>query len=410
VLDLLHRTFQSLRAHALRFTLTSLGILWGTAMLTILVSYNDGYDRHFQAQIDKVGPRIVYVFPGVKVKARVGERGSRPVELENDDPEHVAALHSVEFAAPNLWLGLQVHRFERATKLLWTFGVSPATAAIRNYEVADGRFLRDEDLEESARVVFLGATAARRLFGRRPAVGRTIQIEGIPFSVVGVGREKGDQIVSFGPRDDELSLIPITTAQRRFTHEDRIGAMILAPITREASQDAIRHVRQVLGLRHDFRPDDERALSFFNIQGAVQLIDALGLGVEIFLTSAGLITLLVGAVGVINIMLVVVGERTREVGLRKALGASDRDVFVQFLAEALAMTVIAGALGGVLGWLAVDWLGSQVAESLIYRTPYLEWSTVVLLALTLVGIGLASGVIPARRAARIDPAISLRSL
>jgi putative ABC transport system permease protein len=276
--------------------------------------------------------------------------------------------------------------------------------------VADGRFLRDPDVERSARVVFLGAKAARRLFGRRPAVGRTIQIEGIPFSVVGVGREKGDQIVNIGPQDDELSLIPITTAQRRFTREDRIGGMIFAPTTREASQEAIRRVRQVLGLRHDFHPDDDRALSFFNIQGAVKLIDTLGLGLEIFLTSAGLITLLVGAVGVMNIMLVVVGERTREVGLRKALGASNRDVFVQFLAEAVAMTLIAGALGGVLGWLAVGWLGSQVPESLAYPTPYLEWSTAALLALTLVGVGLASGVIPARRAARIDPAISLRSL
>ncbi len=410
MLDLLHRTYQSLRAHALRFTLTSMGILWGTAMLTILVSYNDGYDRHFRAQIDKVGPRIVYVFPGVKLKQRVGERGSRPVELENDDAEHVAALHSVEHAAPNLRVGLQVHRFERTTKLLWTFGVTPATAAIRNYEVAEGRFLRDEDVEKNERVVFLGAKAARRLFGRRPAVGRTVQIEGIPFSVIGVGREKGDQIVNIGPRDDELSLIPITTAQRRFTREDRIGAMVFAPRARKASEDAIRQVRQVLGLRHHFRPDDDRALAFVDIQEVVKLLDALGLGTEIFLTSAGLITLLVGAVGVMNIMLVVVGERTREVGLCKALGASNRDVFVQFLAEALAMTVIAGALGGVLGGLAVEWIGSRVPETLVYPTPYLEWSTVALLALALVGVGLASGVIPARRAARIDPAISLRSL
>lgn len=409
--DVVLGALRSLRAHALRFALTGMGIVWGTAMLTVMLSYTDGYEVHFREQIDKVGPRIVWAFPGVQIKPRVGERGARPVELENEDAASLAALHSVEQAAPNLWVGLQIHRRERTTKLLWTYGVGAATAAIRNIEVAEGRFIDEEDVARGAPVVFLGATAARRLFDRQPAVGRTVHIESLPFRVIGVGRAKGDQIVNMGPKDDELSLVPITTAQRRFTRDDAPGVLIFAPSERERSQEAMRHVRQVLGTRHGFRPDDERALSFFDIQEAAGLVNAVGLGLEVFLTSAGLITLLVGAIGVMNIMLVVVGERTREVGLRKAIGASQGAIFVQFLAETLAVTSLAGILGGGLGWLGVRALGAAIPqESLMAWRPTLEPSTAVGVALVLVAVGLAAGLLPARRAARIDPAISLRSL
>ncbi len=410
MLDLLLRTARSLRAHATRFTLTSMGIVWGTAMLTVLTAYNDGYERHFKAQIDKVGPRVVWMFPGIVVKDRVGERNARRVELENEDPAHVAALLRVEHAAPQLMVGARIHRSGRTTKLLWTYGMSPESASIRSLEVAQGRFLSQADVESSARVVYLGAVAAERMFGEREAVGRRVHIEGVPFRVVGVGREKGDQIVNLGPRDDELSLIPITTAQRRFTHDDSIGAMVFAPTTREGTFAAQDDVRELLGLRHGFVPEDDRALSFVSVREAAQVIDALGLGLEIFLTSAGLVTLLVGAIGVMNIMLVVVGERTREVGLLKALGASQRAIFLQFLAEAVAMTSVAGLVGGVLGWAFVQWLASVVPDATLAPRPYLEPGTAVVLAAVLVGVGIASGVWPARRASRIEPAISLRSL
>ena len=409
--DMLIGTWQSLRGHALRFTLTSLGIVWGTAMLTLLLSYTDGYEQHFTRQIEKVGPRVVYTFPGVQLKDRVGERGARPVELENEDADHVAALASVERSSPNLWVGLTAHRSGRTTKLLWTYGVTQEMAAIRSIEVAEGRFLEAEDVDEARRVVFLGAEAAKRVFGRQTAVGRRVHIDSLPFRVVGVARRKGDQIVNMGPNDDELSLVPVTTAQRAFVRDDRAGVLMFAPTRRELSGVAIGHVRQVLGLRHGFRPADERALDFFDIQEAVRIIDALGIGLRVFLSSAGLVTLIVGAVGVMNIMLVVVGERTREVGLRKAIGASDRDIFVQFLAETTVVTVSAGALGALLGWLAVGWLASLLpSDGVMAIRPLLEPSTSLGIAGMLVLVGIASGVLPARRAARIDPAISLRSL
>jgi putative ABC transport system permease protein len=345
------------------------------------------------------------------MKDRIGERGGRPIELENEDAQKVAALDGVSHAAPNLWAGLRVHRVDRTSKLLWVQGVTDQSQAIRALEPETGRFVSARDVAEAARVVYLGAAAAERLFGTRAALGRTVHIDGQPFSVIGVGRKKGDQVVNMGPKDDELSLIPVTTAQRRFTHSDDPGVIIFSPTVRAESKAAIENVREVLGLEHRFRPGDDRAVSFFDIQDSVGLINALGAGVSIFTLTAGLITLLVGAVGVMNVMLVVVGERTREVGLRKALGASDRAVFVQFLAESVAITALAGALGGALGGAAVAGLAALIPpENAMSPRPYLEPGTVMLIAGLLVAVGVVAGVVPARRAARIDPAISLRAI
>jgi len=408
--DLLVVTLRTVRAHALRFFLTSMGIVWGTAMLTVLLAYTDGFERHFQRQIDKIGPRVVYAFPGIRVKERVGERGAHPVELHNTDVEHIASLDSVERASPNLWVGLTNHRRDRTSKLLWTYGVGADAASIRSIDVAEGRFVSATDVATDAHVVFLGAKAKERLFGRDEAVGRTVHLDSFPFRVIGVAARKGDQILNMGPNDDELSLIPVTTAQRLFTHDDKPGVVIFAPSRRELSEPARRQVRHLMALHHDFSPDDERALGFFDIQDAVKVIDALGLGLQLFLGSAGLVTLLVGATGVMNIMLVVVGERTREVGLRKAVGATDRAIFVEFLAEAVAVTVLAGAAGGLLGCGLVALAASAVPADQVFRSPpELRATTAIAIACVLAAVGIAAGVLPARRASRVPPAVSLRA-
>ena len=408
--DLLHETARSLRAQALRFLLTSMGIVWGTAMLITLTAYTDGYDVHFQREIARVGPNVVWALPGVRVEGRAGERGGRPIELELDDAQHVAAVESVELVSAELHLGLRVHRHGRRTKLLWTFGVTEDMARIRNIEVARGRFIAAHDVQEAARVLFLGHAAAQRLFGSEAAVGKLVHIDSIPFRVIGVASHEGEQIVNVGPKDDELALIPATAAQRSFTYSDNAGVMILTPRSPEQGPAAIRSVRSILGLRHDFRPADDLALDFFDIRKAVDVIQQVGLGLHLFLTITGLITLLVGVIGVTNIMLVVVSERTEEIGLRKAVGASSRAIFVQFLAETLAVTVLGGIAGSALGWMLVR--GAQAAtppDQTFAPMPLLEGSSVIALGLLLVSAGVAAGVLPARRAARIEPAVTLRS-
>jgi putative ABC transport system permease protein len=409
--DLLSETLRSIRAHSLRFGLTSLGIVWGIAMLTYLSAAMDGYDLHFERQMDKVGQRIVFMFPGMITKKHVGQRGSRAVELEMEDIERLSTLHSVERAAPNTWVGPRMTRAGRRTKLVWTWGASEETARIRNFQLDTGRMISKRDVDEARNVIFLGAKTARRLFGRAPAVGRRVHIDSIPFRVIGVSKPKGEQIIYIGPADDEVALIPITTAQRWFTKSDAVGFLVFAPRTRAESWDATRQARALLSLHNDFHHADETAIGHFNIQEAVDIVNNLLLGLRVFLSTAGLITLFVGAVGVMNIMLVVVAERTKEIGLRKAVGASNRAIFAQFLTETLVITIAAGLLGAIFGWLGVSLSSAAVPEgSNMAAKPILRPGALLTIFFTLVSVGLVSGLLPALRASRIEPAISLRAL
>lgn len=410
VSDLAVETLRSLRAHALRFTLTSLGILWGAFMLTYALATMQGLDGHFRRAIEATGPRIVYLFPGVLVKERVGERGARPLELEAPDVARMAGYESVEHASPNLVLWNQIVRGGGRTKLLTVFGVAPEALAIRNFTVAEGRFLEAQDVATAERVAFLGAEAAERLFGGRQALGRSLQIEGHGFRVCGVAVAKGEQLVGMGGKDDQAVLVPYTTAQRWLTRSDDVTQVVFSPVTRERSFEAMARIREVLGLHHRFAPSLDTTVSFVNIHEVLLILDNLFFGLRLFMVAAGLITLLVGAVSVMNIMLVVVAERTREIGLRKAVGAPGGAIFRAFLAEAASVCVLAGALGAALGIGLAELVASRTdpGEGVI-SPPQVEPAMILALVGVLVAVGIAAGVLPAWRAARIPPAEALRS-
>jgi putative ABC transport system permease protein len=409
--DVAAETLRSLRAHRLRYGLTSSGIVWGILMLTFLSASMDGYDLHFAHEMTKIGRKVVFLFPGSVTRPGVGQLATRAVDLELEDVARVAALDSVESAGTNRFLGSLLMRAGPRTKLIWSYGATADTLSIRSFEVATGRGFHAHDVAASARVVFLAPAAAERLFGAgRPAVGRTVRIDGIPFRVIGVARPKGEQIIFNGPPDDDIAFVPVTTAQRWFNRDDGIGQMIFAPRTREQGFDAVTAVRGLLGLHHDFGPDDDSALASFYVVEALQIVELLLLGLRIFLTTAIVITLLVGAAGVMNVMYVVVTERTREIGLRKAIGASNRAIFLQFLAEAFAVTVISGLVGAALGWLAVTAAAAGIGEgSTMASAPVLMPRAFVAIVLTMVVVGVAAGLLPALRASRIDPAVSLRA-
>jgi len=410
VADLALETARSIAAHRLRYGLTSSGIVWGIAMLTFLSASMDGYDAHFATQMQKVGQRVVFLFPGSVTATGVGQRATRPVELKLADVRRVAEVDSIAAAGTSLFLRALMMRAGPRTKLVWSYGATEDTLRIRNYEVGAGRFLTRRDVDESARVVFLGWRTAERLFGARPAVGSEVLIESIPFRVVGVSARKGDQIIYMGPPDDELAFIPVTTAQRRVTRDELVGQVIFEPRTRELGWPALAAARDVLGQHHSFRASDNGAMSSFYVIEALQIVELLLLGLRIFLTSAIVITLLVGAAGVMNVMFVVVTERTREIGLRKAIGASNGAIFAQFLAEALAVTVASGAVGAALGWVAVQGAKALIGEgSTMSPVPLLRPQAFLVIVATMIAVGVAAGLLPAARAARTDPAVSLRA-
>ena len=349
LIDIALSTLRSLRAHALRFALTSLGIVWGVFLLVFLTGLMEGIDGHFTRELEEVGPRLVLAWPGAVLKSRVGERGARPVELEAEDVERIGEIPAIEAVAPDLSLWSQIVRAGPRTKLFTVNGVSPGSASIRNLAPREGRFFTPLDVERSARVAYLGAVTAERLFPRGDVIGETVQIESVRFRVIGVNQPKADQMVGVNGWDDWTVFVPYTTAQRWLLKHDRIEEIAFAPTTREGSWDAITRVREVVGLHHDFPPDLDTALSFFNVHEILQILHVLMTGFRVFLVSAGVITLIVGAIGVMNIMLVVVGERTAEIGLRKAVGASNRAIFAQFLAESGAVCGLSALLGALLG-------------------------------------------------------------
>ncbi|MDJ0850218.1 MAG: ABC transporter permease [Myxococcota bacterium] len=410
MLDVLLSTLRSLRAHALRFTLTSLGIVWGAFLLTFLTSAMEGVDGHFTRELEEAGPKLVILWPGSVIKKRVGERGARLVEVEDEDVARLQEIVAVEDAAPDIVLWNQILRANGRTKLSAVNGVGPRSARIRNLVPGEGRFISPLDVERSARVAYLGAVTAERLFGGLPPVGRTIQIESVRFRVIGVNEAKGDQMIGVTGWDDWNAFIPWSTAQRWLTRTEQLGQVVFAPTTRDESWQAIGHVREVMSLHHDFPPDLDTALSFFNVHDVLQIVHTLFFGFRIFLVSAGLITLLVGAVGVMNIMLVIVGERTNEIGLRKAVGAPSRSIFLQFLAESSAVCGLSGLIGALLGAGFTQLVAAlSPAEGPFSSAPVLAPFTVTVIVGSLVVVGVVAGVVPAVRAARTPPAEALRA-
>ncbi len=408
--ELIPQTLRSVRAHAMRFGLTSLGVFWGVMMLTFLTANQIGYDQHFGDMVHKIGQRIVYLFSGAVSKGGAGERGTRLIEFEEEDVARAASLDSVELAAANLWLGSRLFRASGRSKLLWTYGADENTLTVRGYEIAEGRGFTTADLRDRREVVFLGETAAKRLFGDERAVGRYLTIDSTRYRVIGISRHKGEQMVALGPRDDEIALIPVTTGQRWLSGNDNVGNIIMMPVTREASYAAIEHARALLALQRGFAWDDDSAVGSFNVQDVLDILEGILFGLKLFLIVASCITLFVGSAGVMNIMLVVVSERTREIGLRKAIGASNTAIFVQFLAESLCVTLISGLIGVAVGCAMSFGLARYASVSPVpVVAPIVVPEVLIVIFLVVVVVGVAAGLLPAMRAARIEPAISLRA-
>lgn len=410
--DLCAEALRNIRVHWLRVLLTGSGIVWGIALFVALTAVGNSNREHYREKMEAIGRKVVYVFPGVVPKPGGGNRNARRVELDVDDPPRLIASPLVEHVAPEMWSGARVLKGGAHIKVVWTYGVGPAAASIRNFQVGRGRFITEADVAARRRVLVIGATVERRLFGRQSGLGRAVRLDGHPFRIVGVSVPKGEQMVNMGPRDDEQVLMPISTAQTLFTGSDKIGYVIYEPRTRPEGVTSIARVRTTLGRHHYFKATDEEALGFFNIADALKLTEVIGFALQIFLTACGVLTLIAGGVGVMNIMLVAVAERTRELGLRKALGATPRAIIVQILCETVLVTVSAGTVGIGLGGSIIFGLGvlrslSQRAEFLMPKVTLPPGLALLSFAM-LVGVGVIAGIVPALRAARLDPAVALR--
>jgi putative ABC transport system permease protein len=410
--DRLLEALHSARAHWFRVMLTSAGILWGMTLFIVLTASGRSTAEHYRVKMEEIGKKVIYAFPGSISRRGSGPHSSRRVVLEGDDPPRLPASAMVERAAGEVWSGPRVFKAGGHIKIVWTYGVTPEAATIRNFVVGKGRFINPDDIAARRKVVVIGAKVQERLFGRRSALGETVRIDGYPFRVVGVSAMKGEQMNNMGPRDDEQALMPLTTAQALYTHDDAIHYVLYDPITRDDGEASTQRVRTLLARHHDFDADSEEAIVFFNMSDAIRTLNVILLALQVFMVACGILTLVAGGVGVMNIMLVAVAERTRELGLRKALGATNRDLFVQLVCDTLVITVSAGIGGFVFGGAIV--YGLQALRAMSPRAEYLmgkvEFSPEVATAafVVLVTIGLLAGLVPGLRAARLDPAAALR--
>ena len=431
--EALTQSLDNLRTNKLRSCLTMFGIMWGVISIVILSAMGEGFQRGNQAVLEELGRNIVVIRNGRTSVQAGGERAGRVIRLKIGDVHELRSKSRlVEFLSPELMRGgVSIKSAYNAASLQMS-GIWPDFQRIRTIEVSHGRLINSADNEEARRVVVIGREAAIQLFADRDPVGEQVQLNGLTYTIIGKIRQKF-QDSSYSGRDELRLFVPYEAMRRDFPMTgpfdtpDSISAIIAAPYGWVA--DALREefdsnqhtsvfgvfghtmvereIRRVLAPIKGFDPDDREALSLWNTAIESVMFSKMMQSMKNFFLGVSLITLVLGGIGVMNIMLIAVRERTREIGLRKALGATSHLIHRQFVVEGLALTMLSGALGLAAGWglcQLINMLPMPARFSGMIITP----ATGFLAAGALAVVGLLAALYPAARAAALPPVESLR--
>jgi len=396
---------ESLSGNKLRSGLTVLGIVIGVASVIAMLAVGRGAEASITGSISGIGTNLLFVFRGGQDESI---RNERPISLS--DAAAIAdpfAAPSIEAVAPILQANREIsYGGERTTVEL--NGATPEYFSVQNYELTEGEFLNEEHLLGRASVALIGPEAADTLFGRHDGItGETIRIDGQPFRIIGVLASKGGGM--FGSQDNRV-IIPFSTAQARLIRRntrDQVDVLLIQAVSGEAVPQATEEISQILRQRHQ-TPIGADDFTVFTQQDLLTTFQSITGILTIFLGGIAGISLLVGGIGIMNIMLVSVTERTREIGLRKALGARRRDILTQFLTESSLLSLIGGIIGIIFGWLISFAVGQIAAANDTAFTPVVGADAVALATIFSAVVGLFFGIYPANRAASLEPVEALR--
>src|SRR5262245_60791503 len=427
---ILSQVWENLKANKIRSFLTMFGITWGIISIVILSAVGEGFTRGNNVVLRELGKNILIIRNGRTSKQVGGERAGRLIRLDINDAlalkEHSKLLQHV---TPEIMRGgIRVKSAYNSASLQMS-GVWPIFQTIRTIEVDRGRLINDEDNSQARRVIVIGYEAARQLFADRDPVGAQITLNAVPYTVIGKIRKK-EQDSNYTGADNERLFMPYETMRKDFpvpgnlNTPDTVSAIIATPYDAIAEELVLAmakrgkidffkggpledEVRAIIGRRHNFDRRDSEAVSIWNTSLESVLFHNIMQGMNDFFVSVSLITLVLGGIGVMNIMLIAVKERTKEIGVRKALGATPQNIQWQFFGEGLALTLISGAVGLITA-ITLSALINLLPLPNRFAGMIVTWQTAVFSIATLTIVGVAAATYPARRAAELEPVEALR--
>jgi putative ABC transport system permease protein len=408
--DLLQEAYGAMLHNRRRTALTMLGMAWGIATVVMLLAYGDGFGRACANIFANFGSHLVIVVPGKTAMQAGGQKAGVPIRFTLDDIDTLAVnLPQITNISPEVSKNTHI-QFETRVFDFWVSGNYPNVPSLRLLKLDEGRFYNAEDEMQHARVALIGSETKQKLFSGRNAVGERIRMDGLSFEVIGVLSPKMQEGNS---NINSVIYVPFSTmSDLKDTHYlDSIWFNYQVPEYERLEQS----VRSVMAVAHKFNQTDHQAVEVFNLMMQVHQFEIITLGLKVLMGFIGTLTLGIGGVGLMNIMLVSVTQRTREIGVQKALGAPRRYILLQFLAEALTITFMGGVLGVILAYIVALSVGRLTLYSAFAKNGeagdirlLIAPGTLIAATLILGVVGLVSGMVPAFRASRLDPIEALR--